>query len=479
MYSISIRILLVSPQASLKEMVEGCLQAVNAPCQLEACRDLDEVCVRDDLKEIDVILYDGPLEDTTVDEFRFYHPGSPVIFLTEKQDHSVGLDAIRKGVSDYLSRDEMSPTTLFRTLRYSVERAKVEAALESARNQLFQGQKMEAIGRLASGLAHDFKQFIQVIIGSCSLLKARIQEEEMLESINDMRSAGLKANGLIEQLLKFARDEEKRPLVIDLNKVVQDNQPILRPLLKPGQQLYHHLSEQPLWARVDPNQVEQILMNLAVNAVDAMAQGGSLEIKTRPLMLGRPYQGQDINLPAGTFCILEVTDSGVGISEELRERLFEPFFTTHGSQGGTGLGLSMVYNLTEAWGGAVGFASESGLGSTFRVALPSAVPLDSEEVDELPRDVVLLVSDPALRLTLRRDFDQLGCEVQEVSSSEQVEAARQNGLTVVTSCRKESSRDPKTLLVTGLGRRLLDPTRPFLISPFSRAELRNALAQAG
>ena len=485
MYSISIRALLVSSRAGLPEMVEGCLRAVEAPCSLVCCKDLDEVVMRPDLKEFEVALLDAEPDPSLVGELRALTGGAPVVLLTSQEDNTQGLAALRAGATDSLSREEMSPGVLFRTLRYAVERARVEDAYQALQTQLFQSQKMEAIGRLASGVAHDFKQFVQAIIGYCSILKTQLDpsQEEDVEAVDAIKRAGVKAGALVEQLLGFAKTNPSKPRRLDLNKLLQENHTIVKPLLGPGQQLRYELSPAAQWIRVDPNQLEQVVLNLVVNAVDAAPQSGNIEIRTRPLTLVRPFHSQALNLGPGSYSLLEVSDTGHGIAPEVLDKIFEPFFTTRENSGGTGLGLSTVFSLVDGWGGTVAVSTQPGVGTSFQVVLP-AEPVEAGREISPPRPQTVFLCDPdkGRRLTLRKDLDEARCEVKEFSSLSEALAARRNGETLLlvgaeSSDWEELSRLNNAILVTGLGSLLTESLGlPVLRAPFNHQDFLSALS---
>lgn len=484
MFSISIKALLVSAQRDLLETVRAALSAMEAPCSLDHCDDIDQLCVRDDLGNFDVLIVDSmSAKLQEISEIRFLTKNSPVVWLTQQRDDTTGLEAIRCGASDYMSRQEMSPEILFRTLRYAVERSRVEVAMDAMRSQLFQSQKMEAIGRVASGLAHDFKQFVQVIVGYCAVLKNQVDSPEMQEAVEDIRSAGSQAGQLVERLLNFARTVEERPVQVDLNQILENNRAILKPLLDRGQQAVYSLESVPL-VRLDPNQLEQVVMNLAVNAVDAMGENGRLEISTRSLDIERRYQDRDFVLSPGRYAVLEVSDNGSGIEPELLEQIFEPFFTTRAERGGTGLGLSIVFNLVKAWGGGIGVTSIPGIGTTFKIVIPAAEAEGKPMQVYIPRlgqPVLLWQTDAACRLTTRRDLSEAGYKVLESTDFDR--AARSPNSVVLASVGQPGwerlAALPNTVLLTGLQHSLLPKiTGVLLPTPFSYVELLSAISKA-
>jgi PAS domain S-box-containing protein len=275
------------------------------------------------------------------------------------------------------------------------ERKKLQA-------QLVQAQKMESIGRLAGGVAHDFNNLLTVINGySRMLLDALPADDPGRESLDEILKAGERAAGLTQQLLAFSRKQILQPRVLDFNRVVVELQPMLARLVGEDVELCVTLHPGAATVYADPGQLEQVIMNLAVNARDAMPGGGRLRIETAVEQAGKSDARCHPGARAG-YVMLAVGDNGVGMDEETRRRMFEPFFTTKGSGKGTGLGLSMVQGIVEQSGGYLHVDSEPGRGTTFGIYLPrvadapddaarQAVPVPALNGDE----TVLVVEDQA------------------------------------------------------------------------------------
>ena len=292
-----------------------------------------------------------------------------------------------------------------------------QAALSEIEARLRQAQKMEAIGNLTGGLAHDFNNLLGVIIGNLDLVGSLLApDDETAEFVKDATDAALSGAELTRRLLAFARRQPLQPELIAPNELINGIVRLLRRTL--GEQIEITLDlADDLWPIVvDPAQLEASLTNLATNARDAMPNGGRLTITTARRQLDAEYAASHVDVTAGDYVAIEVTDSGTGMPPEIVERIFEPFYTTKEPGKGTGLGLSMVFGFLKQSGGHVAVYSEAGRGTTFRLYLPRAEG-DAPEVSEQPASIdaqgagerVLAVEDnPGLRRIVMRQLRQLG-----------------------------------------------------------------------
>jgi signal transduction histidine kinase/CheY-like chemotaxis protein len=292
--------------------------------------------------------------------------------------------------------------------------------------QLRQSQKMEAIGRLAGGVAHDFNNLLTVILGYSGLLKGTIRPSEALDNVLQIEQAASRATALTTQLLAFSRKQVLQPRLLDLNTVVAGMQEFIQRLIGEDIALEIELDPRLPHVKADPNQLEQVIMNLSVNARDAMPSGGRLGISTRAMAIS-DSDIEFLTVPPGFYVVLKVSDTGEGMDERTRARIFEPFFTTKENGKGTGLGLSTVFGAVEQSGGTITVSSEKGNGATFTIFLPASgesAPADAVATAE-PRlvagtgTVLLVEDDPSLRRLMREILTDAGHTVLEAANGEQ------------------------------------------------------------
>src|SRR5437763_10678581 len=248
---------------------------------------------------------------------------------------------------------------------------------------------MEAIGQLAGGVAHDFNNLLTAINGYTTLALQRLEEHHSIRPyLEEVKKAGDRAANLTRQLLAFGRKQILQPIPLDLNGTVSDMNKMLRRLIGEDINLSAKLATNLKRIKADPGQIEQVLMNLVVNARDAMPQGGRLTIETANVELDREYARGHVGIQPGNYVMLAVSDTGTGMSEETRARIFDPFFTTKAKGKGTGLGLSTVYGIVQQSGGSIWVYSELNRGTSFKVYLPELRSDASAHVVESTIDVI-------------------------------------------------------------------------------------------
>ncbi|MDO9263717.1 MAG: response regulator [Desulfosalsimonadaceae bacterium] len=256
-------------------------------------------------------------------------------------------------------------------IRDLTERKRLEKKQKDLESQLYQAQKMETVGRLAGGVAHDFNNLLSIILGYGELLSHALGKgHPQHELLAQIYQAGIRAKELIRQLLAFSRKQVLETRVVDTNQVVTGFEKLLRRLIGEDTHLTLALSSDPLMVNADVAQLEQVLMNLAVNARDAMPDGGALTIETRSAELDETYSGTMPGVMPGDYALISVSDTGSGMDKDTLERIFEPFFTTKERDQGTGLGLATSYGIVKQHQGNIGVYSEIGEGTTFKIYLP-------------------------------------------------------------------------------------------------------------
>jgi len=343
---------------------------------------------------------------------------APFIVVSGSVGEDTAVAAMRAGATDYIMKDRLQ------RLAPAVARAVADAGVRRERRrleqQLFQAQKMDAVGRLAGGIAHDFNNVLTAILGAVELgLLDAPQPGPLREELEIIRDAATRAQDLIRRLLAFSARQVLQPTVLDLNHLVSDIAKMLRRLI--GEDVELVLAPDAVLGavRADAGQLEHVLVNLAVNARDAMPQGGRLTISTTNVELSGGNSSPVPEGPPGAYVRLAVTDSGVGMDADTRAHLFEPFFTTKPRGKGTGLGLATVYGIVRQSGGHIAVDTAPGRGSAFHIYLPRVAeapePAGSARAVVAPapgRETVLLAEDEQLvRLLARKILEQAGYTV--------------------------------------------------------------------
>ncbi len=339
----------------------------------------------------------------------------------------------RKKAEEALRESEAKYRRLHDIMKHAEqERAKLES-------QLIQAQKMESVGRLAGGVAHDFNNMLSVILGYAELIKAKLPDgDPLLKDVLAIEKAASHSRDITRQLLAFSRKQIIAPRVMDLNDVIASSRNTLSRLIGEDIDL-RFCPGNNLWRiNFDPAQVEQILINLAVNARDAMPDGGKLTIETENCRLDAAYCLKHLGFKPGQYVFLGVSDDGTGMDKEIQSHLFEPFFTTKEVGKGTGLGLATVYGMVKQNGGFIICYSEPGRGTTFKIYIPKVSEEDetAEEPKEAPvahgAGMILLVEDDEMVREITKDIlEEIGYTVLTVDTPQEAVALCENRGTLV------------------------------------------------
>jgi signal transduction histidine kinase len=354
----------------------------------------------------------------------------PFILITGTLTEEIAVLCLKEGVTDYILKSNLTrlPSAVESALkRGETEKEKAEAleALRQSQEQLLQSQKLEAVGQLAGGVAHDFNNLLTAIIGFSQLGLDQLAENDPLRrNLDEIKNASERAASLTRQLLAFSRKQVMQPQVLDLNSVVPDMEQMLRRMI--GEDIELRTALQPDLGNVkaDPSQMEQVIMNLVINARDAMPSGGKLTIETVNTDLDETYARHHVAVVSGAYVMLAVSDTGIGMDEETQNHIFEPFFTTKELGKGTGLGLSTVYGIVKQSGGTIWVYSEVGKGTTFKIYLPRVDERAEEYKNpvaaaQLPKgnETILLVEDADLVRRLAKEvLENNGYRVQEAAT---------------------------------------------------------------
>jgi len=344
----------------------------------------------------------------------------PFVVVSGTMGEERAVDILKAGATDYVLKDHLARLgpVVRRALRESAERAERRKLHE----QFLQAQKMESIGQLAGGVAHDFNNILTVIQGHASMMRSKPSlPEDVRGSVNQILLAAERATNLTRQLLTFSRKQVTQTRVLDLNEVVTNLTKMLKHILRADVSLRVNYGSQAFLVRADAGMMEQVLMNLAINARDAMPQGGKLIISTSDESIGPEYVQLNPQGTVGDYVCLAVTDTGEGIPPENLSRIFEPFFTTKPVGQGTGLGLATVYGIVRQHNGWITVYSEVGHGTVFRIYLPAVKEREDKKVERPSNqdvrggnETILLIEDEApLRALDRSILEGYGYEVVE------------------------------------------------------------------
>jgi PAS domain S-box-containing protein len=406
-----------------------------------------------------------------------------------------------QGCGEIITDKHGKVVKIFGVVQDVTEAKTAQEALQRSEEQLRQAQKMEAVGQLAGGVAHDFNNLLTVINGYCAMaLQKQKEVEPIRKNIEEIQKAAERAASLTSQLLAFSRKQVLRPQVLQLNEVVQGMEKMLQRLIGEDVELSTTYGSLLGNVKADPGQIEQVIMNLAVNARDAMPRGGKLTISTSNTTIDQKTKFRNRTLEVGEYILVAISDNGVGMTDEVKAHLFEPFFTTKGLGKGTGLGLATCYGIICQSGGEIRVYSEPNSGTTFKIYLPrtDAVPdlvatPDLESLSNGTESILVVEDDLSVRGLAVTILRNCGYQVQESNNAfEALVLLKQNphfDLVVTDVIMPQMSGKDlydqirsqlpqiKVLLMSGYTddalahHGVLDENLPFLEKPFSPAKL--------
>lgn len=426
------KILLIEDRAVEAKWVQGLLANI---ANVEHCTSWKAVQLCLQQERADAVLLGVDLPDAkeleTCSHLQAAFPDVAFVLYGEADSPEVAIEAVQSGAQDYIVKADMNERLLHRCLRYAIERKQAEADKLALERRLRQAQKMEAIGLLAGGVAHDFNNILTLIIGHSELALEEIPPgDESGQRFTDISQAAKRATDLIRQLLLFSRDHAGGKVrAVDINETVTRTFKMMGRLLGEDIELVLCLERGLGSVVADPGQIEQVIMNLAINARDAMPAGGRLTIETAQQQLDRRRIGNLVEIEAGNYIVLNVQDTGIGMDRETQSRVFEPFFTTKEGDGGTGLGLATVHGIIDQASGYIDIDSKPEAGTRFEVYLPMCEAVDVADnavgygsLRAAPRggETILLVEDEEPLLQLGQAvLEGLGYSVIAAASPEE------------------------------------------------------------
>lgn len=429
-------------------LVQSALETGGIACTITRVDNRDDFVAALGRGGIDLVLSDFKLPAfdgaTAMKIARAGHPDVPFILVSGTLGEERAIDALKSGATDYVLKNNLA--RLVPAVRRAIQEVSERSELRRLEMQFVAAQKMEVIGHLASGVAHDFNNILGVIIGYSDLLMPELAAGSLSHRCaEEIRQAADRAVALTRQLLLFSRKQTVQPVVLDLGEVVGGMDKMLQRLIDENIEMTIVHGKEGGRINADSGLISQLLLNLVVNARDAMPNGGKLKIETANITLDENEAGGNMGAAAGDYVMLSVTDTGIGMTDEVKARLFEAFFTTKPKGKGTGLGLATCRTIVKQCGGQIGLTSEPGKGTTFKIYFPRV----EEPADALPKpagekpfargtETLLLVEDePSVR--------HLGCKILEAQGYNVLRANNgQEGLRVARECKGR----PISLVIT-------------------------------
>ncbi len=392
--------------------------------------------------DIDYIFLDYMLPDmdgisvlkSTYDKQRDLGP-APIIMMTGQGSEAIAIDAIRYGAQDYIMKNNMSRDTLNIAIAKAKEVFELKKANHETKQILLHSQKMDAIGNLTGGVAHDFNNLLTVILGNIHDVnmqceKEEINREDLLNRIKNIENTTERGANLVRKLMLFARQKSLEPVPLNPNQMIEEIESLLRRTLERSIDITLNLDGNIKTISVDASQLEHALINISLNARDAMPDGGKLDISTQNIQLSKE-EAIELDLPPGEYIRIDIADTGTGINENVMENIFDPFVTTKEIGKGTGLGLSVVYGFIKESKGAIKFKSKKDHGTVFSLYFPSK-EIDKNknmhndiEVDFIDQnfkgtDTILLVEDEEeIKFVASTMLKEMGYKVIEASTGDE------------------------------------------------------------
>jgi signal transduction histidine kinase len=427
-----VRILLVDDDPQALALIDIALADAAFEHVIDVVGTVGAAVARIEADAHDIYLIDQQLPDGTgIELIRRARPattGKPFILLTGYGSGDLDDAASRAGAVDYVEK-HMVGAQLERSIRYALRNWQAGRMLHDRDEQLRQAQKMEAIGRLAGGVAHDFNNLLTAIIGYTDLIAERLDPTDpTAREVGEIRKAADRASALTRQLLAFSRKQFLSPTVLSLNETASGLLQMLPRVIGDHIKTVVRLDEDLARVRADASQMEQVVINLVLNARDAMPMGGELTIETRNVALDEErLVAESLSLTPGRYVVLSIGDTGTGMDAATRDRAFEPFFTTKPKGKGTGFGLATVYGIIDQSGGGIYLDTAPGRGTTVRIYLPATTaPQEPRATEPLPAtadrgtETILLVEDnEAVRGLAVKALRRRGYTVFEARSGEE------------------------------------------------------------
>jgi signal transduction histidine kinase len=354
-------------------LAKSALEADGIACEITRVDTREEFVAELERGGIDLILSDFSLSSfdslSAVKLVRGKWPAIPLLLVSGARGEELAIDAIKSGATDYVLKDRL--VRLAPAVRRAMREVNEGAKRRRLEAQFIEAQKMEVIGQLAGGVAHDFNNILGVIMGYSDLIMSGLPPGSPLaDNAKEIRHASERAAGLTRQLLVFCRRQTVQPVVVDLNEVVQSAEAMLRRLIDENIEMTFTPESRIGHINADPGYIGQVVMNLVVNARDAMPNGGKLSIATGNITLNQSYCRANQGAIPGDYVVLRVSDTGTGMTEAVKARLFEAFFTTKPLGKGTGLGLATCQTIVQQCHGHIRVQSEIGRGTTFEIHFP-------------------------------------------------------------------------------------------------------------